>query len=57
MTCVFCLKLAEQLPGQSMPDGLLVIVPAPDAGAVTVSWYVVLAGGGCVELLFIPPQL
>jgi hypothetical protein len=37
MTCVFCLKLAEHVPGQLMPDGLLVIFPDPAAGAVIVS--------------------
>jgi hypothetical protein len=30
-------KLAVQVPGQLIPDGLLVIVPCPAAGAVTVS--------------------
>jgi len=29
------------VPGQLIPAGLLVMVPAPDAGAVTVSRYVV----------------
>jgi hypothetical protein len=43
------------VPGQLIPEGLLVIVPAPDAGAVTVNVYVVVGGG--VEDLELPPQL
>jgi hypothetical protein len=57
VTCVPWAKLALQLPGQVIPLGLLVIVPAPDAGAVTVSVYVVAGGGGGVEDLELPPQL
>jgi hypothetical protein len=33
-----CAKLAVQVVGQLIPAGLLVIVPAPAAGAVTVNW-------------------
>jgi hypothetical protein len=33
------LKFAVQLPGQLIPAGLLVIVPVPEAGAVTVKGY------------------
>jgi hypothetical protein len=29
--------MAVQVPGQLMPAGLLVMVPAPDGGAVTVN--------------------
>ena len=36
VTCVFCGKLAVQVVGQLIPAGLLVIVPVPVAGAVTV---------------------
>jgi hypothetical protein len=34
-------KFARQVPGQLIPAGVLVIFPAPVAGAVTVSGYVV----------------
>jgi hypothetical protein len=35
VTCVFGAKLAEQVPGQLIPDGLLVTVPVPEVGPVT----------------------
>ena len=44
VTCVFCEKLALQVPGQLIPGGVLVTVPAPVVGAVTANWYNV--GGG-----------
>jgi hypothetical protein len=37
VTCVPCAKLAVHVLGQLIPAGLLVIVPAPAAGAVTVN--------------------
>jgi phage tail protein X len=37
VTCVFCAKLALHVEGQLIPAGLLVTVPAPTAGAVTVN--------------------
>ena len=37
-TFAFWAKLATQVPGQLIPAGLLVIVPAPAAGAATVNW-------------------
>jgi len=37
VTCVFDAKLAEQVPGQLMPAGLLVTVPVAEVGPVTVS--------------------
>jgi hypothetical protein len=39
-------KLAVQVLGQLIPVGVLVIVPCPAAGAVTVSWYEAVAGDG-----------
>ena len=39
VTVVPELKFAVQLPGQLIPAGLLVIVPVPEAGAVTVNGY------------------
>jgi len=44
VTCVFCEKLALQVPGQLIPGGVLVTVPAPMVGTVTANWYNV--GGG-----------
>jgi hypothetical protein len=35
VTCVFGAKLAEHVPGQLIPPGLLVTVPLPEAGPVT----------------------
>jgi hypothetical protein len=35
--CVFWLKLALHVVGQLIPAGLLVTVPVPMAGAVTVN--------------------
>jgi hypothetical protein len=35
-------KFDAQLPGQLIPAGLLVTVPVPEAGAVTLSGYVVV---------------
>jgi hypothetical protein len=40
-------KLAEQEPGQLIPAGVLVMVPAPEAGGATESRYVVVVGDGC----------
>lgn len=37
VTWVFVAKLAVQAVGQLIPEGVLVTVPAPPAGAVTVS--------------------
>jgi len=45
ITCVPLGKLALQVPGQLMPDGLLVTVPVPVPVVVTVSWT-----GGVVEM-------
>ncbi|MGB2603222.1 MAG: hypothetical protein WBC78_06480 [Candidatus Sulfotelmatobacter sp.] len=39
VTFVFWGKLALHVDGQLIPAGLLVIVPAPAGGAVTVNWY------------------
>jgi len=36
VTTAFCAKVAEQVPGQLMPAGLLVTVPEPDR--VTTIW-------------------
>jgi hypothetical protein len=57
VTCAFWLKLAEHVVGQLIPAGLLVIVPMPEAGAVTVSWYVVVVVVVVVLVLGLPPQL
>jgi phage tail protein X len=38
VTCVFCGKVAEQVPGQLIPAGLLVTVPVPET--LTVNGYV-----------------
>jgi hypothetical protein len=38
VTFVPLAKVAVQVVGQLMPAGALVIVPAPDGGAVTVNW-------------------
>ncbi|HVN22163.1 MAG TPA: hypothetical protein VMU05_25475 [Dongiaceae bacterium] len=45
VTCVFAVKVAEQVVGQSIPAGVLVTVPAFAVGILTVSvnW---LGGGG-----------
>lgn len=56
MTLVFWVKVAEQVPGQLIPAGLLVIVPVPEVGAVTVK------ANDCIDpppelLLGEPPQL
>ena len=37
VTCVPLAKAAVHVLGQLIPAGLLVIVPAPDAGAVTLN--------------------
>jgi hypothetical protein len=37
VSCVFGAKLAVQVVGQLIPAGLLVMVPAPAAGAVTLT--------------------
>src|SRR5579871_3960032 len=37
VTCGFPVKLAEQVPGQLIPAGLLVIVPVPAPATFTVS--------------------
>jgi hypothetical protein len=37
VTCVPLVKLAEQVLGQLIPAGLLVTVPAPEAGGVTLN--------------------
>ena len=39
MTFVPTVKFARQVPGQLIPAGVLVTVPVPVAGAVTVSGY------------------
>jgi hypothetical protein len=58
VTCVFWVKLPEHVVGQLIPAGLLVIVPMPEAGAVTVSWYVgvVVVVVVVVVVLGLPPQ-
>ena len=38
VTLAFWGKLAVQVLGQLIPGGVLVMVPAPAGGAVTVSW-------------------
>src|SRR5579862_7340216 len=38
LTWLFCGKLAVQAGGQLIPGGLLLIVPVPAAGGVTVNW-------------------
>ncbi len=37
VTCVFAAKLAEHVPGQLMPAGLLVTVPVPEVGPVMLN--------------------
>lgn len=44
VTFVFCGKLALHVDGQLIPAGLLVIVPAPVGGAITVNWNVGVDG-------------
>jgi hypothetical protein len=39
VTAVPAVKLARQVPGQWIPAGVLVTLPVPPAGAVTVSGY------------------
>ena len=58
VTCVFWVKLPEHVVGQLIPEGLLVIVPMPEAGAVTVSRYVgvVVVVVVVVPVLGLPPQ-
>ena len=41
VTCVFWANVAVQVDGQLMPAGVLVTVPVPDVGPVTVSWKLV----------------
>jgi len=54
VTCVFWLKLAEQVVGQLIPAGVLVTVPAPAPAIVTLTWN---DAGGCVLDPGAPPQL
>jgi hypothetical protein len=44
VTFVFWGKLALHVDGQLIPAGLLVIVPAPAGGAITVNWNVGVDG-------------
>jgi hypothetical protein len=44
VTCVFRAKLAVQVVGQLIPAGVLVTVPEPAVGGVTVNWNVVADG-------------
>jgi hypothetical protein len=37
VTCVFCEKLAEHVPGQLIPAGLLTIVPVPVPAITTAN--------------------
>ena len=55
VTFVFWGKLAVQVPGQLIPAGVLVMIPAPAGGAVTVSWKVGVDGVEG-ELDPMPPQ-
>jgi hypothetical protein len=55
VTFVFWGKLAVQVPGQLISAGVLVMVPAPAGGAVTVSWKVGVDGVDG-ELDPMPPQ-
>ena len=55
MTFAFWGKLALHVDGQLIPAGLLVIVPAPAGGAVTVNWKVGVDGlDGELELVPAP---
>ncbi|MGA2373877.1 MAG: hypothetical protein ABSF72_00050 [Candidatus Sulfotelmatobacter sp.] len=54
VTCVFCGKLAEHMPGQLIPGGLLVTVPAPVPAMVTD--IVTFSEGGLATIPRHPPS-